>query len=116
VVGARRPTPPPPRVFVPLSDGDGVRAPLCDWRASAPQDGPPPASAAALAARVLHAPAQWPAARGSGAPVCASPSGCHVVTRSAPMFMSRGALAFEAAGDSAQQARLWSAAVRSCAA
>ena len=94
---------PPARAFVPL--GSDLNAPSCDWRTAGPFAGARPADEAALAALVQHtAEAKWE--RGGGgagaAPAC-DPAGCFIAVRSAPVFMSVGAVSFVAG--SADQVR-----------
>ena len=94
---------PVPRAFVPLASD--LSSPLCDWRTAGPFAGARPADEAALAAAVLHAAeAKWDSVGGSAgaAPAC-DPAGCFVAVRSAPVFMSVGAVSIVAA--SADQVR-----------
>jgi hypothetical protein len=97
--------PPPPRAFVPLPND--LHAARCDWRASVLLPGPPPADAVALVSALRDNATAWaPVAGGDAAVVtapCAGLGGCHVLVRSAPVFLSRGALAFAAGADQARE-------------
>jgi hypothetical protein len=82
-----------PRAFVPLASD--LSAPSCDWRSTGPLAGARPADEAALAAAVLRTEdSTWLPA--GGAPSACDQATCFVAVRSAPVFMSVGAVSFAA--------------------